>query len=381
MKEPLAVITPGGTIGILGGGQLGRMLAIEARRMGYKIKTLSPERNSPTAQIADKAYVSNYHDADALTTFAKSVDVITFEFENVPSRTLDIVSQYTPVRPFENALRIAQNRLAEKQFFQSIGLPTVPYVHVNTAIELISALDTIGFGSILKTVRSGYDGKGQLKIKDQEALAEAYELVKTNECVLEGFANFALEISVIACRGMDGQIVDYGTVENIHKNHILDGTIAPARVSPEITQQATRLTRILLEKLEYVGVLCVELFVMPDGTLLVNEFAPRPHNSGHYTVEACATNQFEQQLRAVCGLPLGSTAQLKPAAMVNLLGEMWGATEPNWDAALKIPGVKIHLYGKQRKLKGRKMGHISALASSTEEAMENACAARTALFE
>ena len=379
MKE-IPVIYPGQTIGILGGGQLGRMLAIEARKMGYDIRTLSPEKNSPAGQIATKEYVANYTDHEALKEFARNVDVITFEFENVPSETARILSEYTPVRPLGNALHIAQNRLREKQFLQSINIPTVPFAFVRNEKELSAALESLGYNSILKTTDSGYDGKGQLKISDQSNVSEALEMLKADECVLEGFAKFYLEMSVVAARGYNGSFVHYGAVENIHRDHILDISIAPAGLSPEISKYAVTLTKMIMDKLEYVGVLCVEFFVMDDGTILVNEFAPRPHNSGHFTIEACYTSQFELQLRAVCGLPLGSTKQVQPAVMVNVMGQMWMNREPDWEAALRIPNVTLHLYGKQEPKDKRKMGHITALASTVEEAFDKAITARSLAF-
>ncbi len=375
----MSIIRPGQTIGILGSGQLGRMLAIEARKMGYRVETLSPDRNSPTGQIADKEHVADYTDMTAIAAFAKSVDVVTFEFENVPSLTTEIASEFAPVRPRGEVLHIAQHRLREKQFLHGAGIPVAPFAHIKNEDDLRQALLTIGFPAVLKTAGFGYDGKGQLKLMTPDDVDGAIGLLSHHECVLEGFVDFGMEISVVAARGLDGSFAHFGAVENIHKNHILDVTIAPARIDADTAANAIALAERILEQLDVVGVLCVEMFVKRDGSLVVNELAPRPHNSGHYTFDACMTSQFEQQLRAVCGLPLGSTEQLRPAVMVNLLGDVWDTGEPNWEAALSIPGVKLHLYGKAEPRPGRKMGHITAMADTIELALEHALGAREAV--
>ena len=378
--QPL-LIPPGRTLGILGGGQLGRMLALEARRLGYRIAVFSPVQDAPAGQIADIEVIAPYTNEEALRTFARRVDVVTLEFENVPVRAVEVVAEHTIVRPSVEALRVAQDRVLEKSFFREIGLACVPFAPITSEEELRRALTAMGGSGVLKTRRSGYDGKGQCRIEDAHALGDARALIAQGECILEGFAPFTRELSVVAARAVDGSIADHGVMENIHRDHILDITIAPARVPDEVKARAIAMTHTLIERLEYVGVLCLELFLLADGTLLANEFAPRPHNSGHVTLDACATDQFSQQMRAVCGLPLGPTAQYRPAVMVNLLGHMWPAgKEPDWGRALRTPGAKLHLYGKQEIKRGRKMGHLTALGETIDEALERAQQARNALF-
>ena len=372
-------VLPGATIGILGSGQLGRMLAIEARKMGYRVHTFSPDKNSPTGQIADLEVTAAYDDLAKIAEFAKGVDVITFEFENVLSITTDEAQKYVPVRPSGNVLHTTQNRLREKTFLSENGMPVTPFRVVRSQQELEQAVGELGLPCVLKTAGFGYDGKGQVKLKSQDDLAGAFDSLGYHEAVLEAFVDFELEISVVAARGLHGEFVHYGAVENSHKNHILDVTIAPARISSSIANDAVGLSKAILEKLDVVGVLCTEYFVTRDGKLLVNELAPRPHNSGHYTFDACNTSQFEQQLRAVCGLPLGSTDQPKPAVMINLLGDEWERGTPQWHEALSIPGVKLHLYGKAEPRAGRKMGHLTAIAGTPEEALTNAQRAKAAL--
>lgn len=381
MKNELSPILPGATIGILGSGQLGRMLAIEARKMGYRVHTFSPEKNSPTGQIADLEVTAAYDDLAKIAEFAKGVDVITFEFENVLSITTDEAQKHVPVRPSGRVLHTTQNRLREKTFLSDNGIPVTPFRIVRSQQELEQAVSELGLPCVLKTAGFGYDGKGQLKIKSQEDVTNAFTSLSYHEAVLEAFVDFELEISVVASRGLDGSFVHYGAVENSHKNHILDVTIAPARISNTLADQAVQLSKIILEKLDVVGVLCTEYFVTRDGKLLVNELAPRPHNSGHYTFDACNTSQFEQQLRAVCGLPLGSPDQPKPAVMINLLGDEWERGTPQWQKALAILGVKLHLYGKAEPRAGRKMGHLTAIADTVEEALANAQRAKAALQE
>jgi 5-(carboxyamino)imidazole ribonucleotide synthase len=375
------VILPGATIGILGSGQLGRMLAIEARKMGYRVHTYSPESNSPTGQIADLEVTAAYDNLERIAEFAKGVDVITFEFENVLSITTDEAQKYAPVRPSGKVLHTTQNRLREKTFLNDIGIPVTPFRVVRSQQELEQAVSELGLPCVLKTAGFGYDGKGQVKIKSEGDVASAFTSLSYHEAILEAFVDFELEISVVAARGLDGSFVHYGAVENSHKNHILDVTIAPARISEALSAQAVELSKQILEKLDVVGVLCTEYFVTREGKLLVNELAPRPHNSGHYTFDACNTSQFEQQLRAVCGLPLGSPDQPKSAVMINLLGDEWERGTPQWQKALAIPGVKLHLYGKAEPRAGRKMGHLTAIANTIEEALTNAQRAKAALQE
>ena len=373
------IVTPGGTIGVLGSGQLGRMMALAARRMGYRVHTLSPGTDTPTGQVADVEIAAAYDDLDAIRTFARAVDVVTFEFENVSVDAADAAAEVVPVRPSGSALHITQQRAREKAFLADRGFPVPPFQRVRSLDELAVALGVIGLPAIVKTAAFGYDGKGQHRISTIEQAERTWALVGHQEAIVEQVVDFASEISVVAARGLDGAMVDYGAIENRHVNHILDLSVAPARVPEPVAANAAVLARRILEELSYIGVLCVEFFVTKDHGLLVNEIAPRPHNSGHLTIEACATSQFEQQVRAVCGLALGSTAQPRPAAMVNLLGDVWRNGEPDWDAALSIPGAALHLYGKGAPRAGRKMGHITVVAGTAEEAAERALEARAVL--
>ena len=371
---------------MLGSGQLGRMFAMAARRMGYLVHTYSPETDTPTGQVADVEVTAPYEDLAAVRDFASRVEVVTFEFENVPAATVEALAGIVPVRPNGDALYITQHRLREKTFLARAGIPVTPFRHVRTLDELDEALDALGCPAVLKTAGFGYDGKGQRLIKSRAESTEAFNSLGGQEAVLEAFVDFEREVSVVCARGADGEIAHYGVVENSHERHILDCTIAPARVSAQIAREATEIARSLLEQLGLVGVLCVEFFLTRDngggsggGKLLVNELAPRPHNSGHFTIDACLTSQFEQQVRAVCGLPLGATDQLRPAAMANLLGDLWQRGEPDWRAACATPHVKLHLYGKHEARAGRKMGHLTALAPTTDEALRLVRAARAAL--
>jgi 5-(carboxyamino)imidazole ribonucleotide synthase len=373
-------ILPGATIGVFGSGQLGRMMALAARAMGYRIHTFSPERDSPTGQVADREVVADYHDEDALRDFVQHVQVVTFEFENVPAQVAEVAETAgVPVRPGGHVLHTTQQRAREKQFLASAGLPVASFAVVTSQADLETALTKIGVPAVLKTAAFGYDGKGQVRINHVSQTADAWSTLGGQPSVLEAFVTFQHELSVVAARGVDGSFVHYGALENIHRNHILDLTIAPARIPAKVADQAVELARAVLEKLDVVGVLCVEFFWADDGRLLINELAPRPHNSGHLTIEAAQTSQFEQQVRAICGLSLGMTTYLRPAAMVNLLGDVWRNGEPDWVAACAIPGVKLHLYGKHSARPGRKMGHLTALASTAEEAVTNVLAARQAL--
>lgn len=372
-------ILPGATIGILGSGQLGRMLAIAARRMGYRIHTLSPETDSPTGHLADVEIAAAYDDLDAVARFAAQVDVVTFEFENVLGITTDRAASYAPVRPDGAVLHTTQNRLREKTFLRDNGFPVVPFQPVSSLEDLQSALMVIGTPAVLKTAGFGYDGKGQVKLNHRHEAETAWRQLGEQDAVLEGFITFEREVSVVAARGVDGSFVHYGVVDNTHRNHILDVTVSPAHVSPLVYREAIALTRGILTALDVVGVMCVEFFLIRDNGLLINELAPRVHNSGHFTIDACVTDQFEQQIRAVCGLPLGSTEQLRPAAMANLLGDLWQDGEPDWAAALAFPGVKLHLYGKQSARPGRKMGHLTALAETPAAAAALVIAARDQL--
>ncbi len=372
-------ILPGAVIGVLGSGQLGRMLALAARRMGYRTHVFSPDPGSPAGQVADRAWTAAYDDLDAVRAFAQSVSAVTLEFENIPASTVEEIEELVPVRPGGAVLHTTQHRLREKTFLERAGFPTVPFRAVPSRAALDVALKELGPPTVLKTAGFGYDGKGQRKISNSDEIEAAWATLGGGEAVLEAWVDFACEVSVVAARGMEGAFVHFGVVENTHRDHILDLTLAPAALSPETTYEAVEITQGLFEELDIVGTACVELFLSTDGKLLVNEIAPRPHNSGHWTIDAAVTSQFEQQLRAVCGVPLGGTGQLRPAAMANLLGDLWMEGEPEWTTALAFPEVKLHLYGKREARPGRKMGHLTALAGTTEAAAKLARAARATI--
>ncbi len=372
-------ILPGAAIGVLGSGQLGRMFAIAARRMGYRVHTLSPDSDTPTGQVSDLEIAASYEDLDAVRRFARGVSAVTFEFENVPAATAAAAAEFAPVRPAGSVLHTTQQRIREKTFLESHGLPVAPFRIVRDAAALETAVAELGCPCILKTADFGYDGKGQVRIEAAVDAAAAWEKIGRRDAVLEGFISFAKEVSVVAARSVTGEYADFGVVENMHRNHILDLTVAPAAVSVRVQERAREISRAVLEALDVVGVLCVELFVTHGDELIINELAPRPHNSGHFTFDACVTSQFEQQLRAVCGLPLGSTAQLCASAMANLLGDEWAGGEPDWAAVAAFPSVKIHMYGKMEARRGRKMGHLTALAGTPEEAARMVMEARRVL--
>ena len=372
-------ILPGAVIGVLGSGQLGRMLALAARRMGYRTHVFSPDPGAPASQVADRAWTAAYDDLDAVRAFAQSVSAVTLEFENIPASTVEEIEELVPVRPGGAVLHTTQHRLREKTFLDRAGFPTVPFRAVPSRAVLDVALKELGPPTVLKTAGFGYDGKGQTKISNSDEIEAAWATLGGGEAVLEAWVDFACEVSVVAARGMDGAFVHFGVVENTHRDHILDLTLAPAAISPEATYEAVEITQGVFEELDIVGTACVELFLSTDGKLLVNEIAPRPHNSGHWTIDAAVTSQFEQQLRAVCGVPLGGTGQLRPAAMANLLGDLWMEGEPEWTTALAFPEAKLHLYGKREARPGRKMGHLTALAGTTEAAAKLARAARATI--
>ena len=372
-------ILPGSTIGVLGSGQLGRMFAIAARRMGYRVHTFSPDEDTPTGQVSDLEITASYDDLDAVRSFARGVSAVTFEFENVPAATAAAAEEFAPVRPAGNVLHITQHRLREKTFLHNAGLPVTGFRHVRNKAESKLAVAELGLPSVLKSAGFGYDGKGQYMLTRPDQLNEAWEAAGAEEAVLEAFVDFECEVSVVAARSQQGDFAHYGVVENRHRNHILDVTIAPGGVSPSVASNAIEIARTVLEKLEVIGLLCIEFFVCRDGRLLVNELAPRPHNSGHFTFDANVTSQFEQQLRAVCGLPLGSVHQFAPAAMANLLGDLWNQHEPDWVSVCAVPNVKLHLYGKLEPRPGRKMGHLTALGDSRERAVADVLRAREML--
>ncbi|MBC7784403.1 MAG: 5-(carboxyamino)imidazole ribonucleotide synthase [Burkholderiales bacterium] len=377
------VVLPGKTIGILGGGQLGRMFAIAARRMGYRVHAFDPTRDCPTGQVADHEVNAPYDDLDAARRFASAVDVVTFEFENVPSQTLAAIEKLRPVHPSPFVLDTTRHRLREKDFLSANGFPVAPYRSIRDVEELRRAISELGTPCVLKTAEFGYDGKGQSRIESIDDADDAWRKLNCPLGVLEGFIRFDREISVIVGRNARGESRTFDVFENVHVNHILDLTTVsgPGAGLPwSLQEKAIVLARDIARKIDLIGLLCVEMFVT-GSDVIVNELAPRPHNSGHVTFDACVTSQFEQQLRAVCDLPLGDTTLLRPAAMANLLGDVWIAAdgEPAWDRALADPRVKLHLYGKSDAKPGRKMGHLTALADTAAAARDHVLAARNAL--
>ncbi|MEP3112693.1 5-(carboxyamino)imidazole ribonucleotide synthase [Nisaea sp.] len=354
------VLAPGSVIGIIGGGQLGRMMALAAAPLGYRCHIYTPEENSPAAQVSEKTTVASYEDENALAEFAAAVDVITYEFENIPVDTVQRLSKLAPVRPRPSVLAVSQHRVAEKDFARDSGAGTAPYRHVTDLDQLRDAVSEIGRPAVLKTCRFGYDGKGQVKITAETDLAAAWASLKTDDAVLEGFVSFEKEVSVIVARGVDGTTLAFPVAENHHVDHILSTSTVPANI-PEATEKAARATAVALaERLELVGLLAVEMFVTEEGDVLVNEVAPRPHNSGHWTQDGCATCQFEQLVRAVTGLPLGQVNVLFPTVMKNLIGDEAG----QWLDIAAEPHAKLHLYGKSEARPGRKMGHVNRIRLS-----------------
>ena len=382
MPNSAAPILPGSTIGILGSGQLGRMFTMSARTMGYRVHTLSPDTDTPTGQVADKEIVAEYDNLDAVREFARAVDVVTFEFENVPSATTDAIAGIVPVRPSGRALDITQNRLREKTFLKSIGVPHAQFESVTNLADLERAVGLIGLPAILKTAGFGYDGKGQFRITQRADIEAAWEAMDGHPAILERVVSFEFEFSVVAARGIFGDFAAYPPIHNVHQNHILSVSQMPAPgMSSRSIASAFEIVRSIFDGLELIGLACVEFFFTAESGLIVNEIAPRPHNSGHLTIEGNITSQFEQQLRAVCGLRLGSVdMKLPAAAMMNVMGDMWPENgEPDWLAAASVPAAKIHLYGKHEARAGRKMGHVSASSLTPEDAFRTVLAARNAL--
>jgi len=357
------MLLPGATIGVLGGGQLGRMMAIAARQMGYRIVVLDPSGRCPTAQVADGTVVGALDDAASAIHLAKQVDVITLDTEHVPADVLDQLEQYAPVRPSPRVLRTIQDRLVQKQFLDARGLPQAAWA---PADDLDAALAKVGRPAIAKVRRAGYDGKGQVRIEDD---ASVIQRLRGEPAVVEELVRFTREISVVLARGLRGDIAIYPIAENVHRKHVLHTTRAPA---PNAPAKAAELAVAVAEALDHVGVIAVEMFELPGGALLVNEIAPRTHNSGHYTYGACATSQFEQHVRAICGLPLGDPRALTGAVMVNLIGDLWAKGPPRWAAVLERPEARLHLYGKDLAAPGRKMGHVTLLDDDTDRALRTA---------
>ena len=358
-------LPPGSAIGILGGGQLGRMAALAAAQLGYRIHIYTPKDDDPALQVCDGRHIAAYEDEEALAAFAAAVDVVTYEFENVPSKTADFLAERVCVRPDPKVLRTCQNRLREKDFLASVDVPTTRYAEVSGPEGVARALRDLGSPCVLKTAEGGYDGKGQTMVKTGDDFEGAWKRIigagvgdSGGPAILEAFVDFSAEISVVAARSAEGQVTNYIPVENHHRNHILDQTIAPARVTTHVADKAEAIARHIAEGFRLVGVIGIEMFVTAEGQVLVNEMAPRPHNSGHWTIDACVTSQFEQFVRAVAGLPMGATERHSDAVMRNLLGDEC----ESWAEILSDPAARLHLYGKSEARPGRKMGHVTRLS-------------------
>jgi 5-(carboxyamino)imidazole ribonucleotide synthase len=387
VTTPATQVLPGEWLGLLGGGQLGRMFCMAAQSLGFRVCVLDPIEDSPAGAVADAQIVADYHDEAALKQLAARCRAVTTEFENVPAFSLEFLAPHCAVRPAAPSVAVAQDRILEKRFVAAHDIPVAPHAVIER-IDDIDGLDPALLPGILKSARLGYDGKGQANVATRDEASEAWSRMQRVPCVLEKRLALRREISCVVCRGADGEITAFPVAENEHRGGILAVTIAPARIEPEVATHAQRLARAIAAALDYVGVLCVEFFVLDEGRLVVNEIAPRPHNSGHYTIDACVSSQFDEQARILAGLPLGSTQQLAPAVMLNLLGDLWfsplarisgrGAGgegerhEPPWAGVLRIPGAKLHLYGKREARPGRKMGHVTLLGSSVDEALARA---------
>lgn len=354
----MAALPPGSVIGILGGGQLGRMMAMAAAHMGYHVHIYCPEEACPASEVAQRTTTATYEDHTAIAAFARSVDVVTYEFENIPLPPVEEVARHVPVYPAPSLLAVAQHRVKEKQAVRALGIATAPFMPVSSLAELEAAVAALGLPAVLKTCTMGYDGKGQVMLKEGTNLNAAWSSLKTDDAILEGYVPFSMEISVIIARGEDGTTAHYCPVENIHEHHILSQTIAPASIPPALQLRAEEMARTIAEGLNLRGLLAIEMFVTENSDLLVNELAPRPHNSGHWSMDACVTDQFEQAVRAVCGLPLGNPARLCDARMINLIGDQ----ADSWHSHAAQPNAKLHLYGKSESRPGRKMGHVNILS-------------------
>ena len=369
-------ILPGSTIGCLGGGQLGRMFALAARKMGYRVHTVDPTPDSPTGQISDREFNVPFTDITTLIEFAGGVDVVTYEFENIPVEALDALAPRVVLRPGRDVLYTSQNRLREKQFLQQNGFPVAPFRLVQNEPELREAAQALGCPCVLKTADFGYDGKGQQKITYESDLTAVWKRHDAYTGVLEAWVPFAAELSVVVGRGQlllqdeEHHTLTFPPTLNEHENHILATSVAPAPLADSILARAQSIAAAIAKELDVIGLLAVEFFLTKRGDLLVNELAPRPHNSGHYSFDACVTSQFEQQLRAVCGLPLGETRLLSPVLMRNLLGDVWANGTPDWSGLLALPGLRFHLYGKSEPRAGRKMGHYCVLSPTLDQARE-----------
>ena len=381
MTTPPRVLPPGSSLGMLGGGQLGRMFATAARQFGYRMIVFGDPDDSPAGQVSDQCFDAPFTDVDALRNFARIVDVVTFERENIPVATVETLREFVPVYPGPELLQASQNRLLEKASLRNIGIPTADFVRITSSEELRQAVIGFGGDAILKTVTLGYDGKGQARVRSTSNCDEIWNQLLVNEAIVERVVEFEFELSIVASRFGDGSCAFFAPVLNHHVNHILDVSVSP---TPLITDQqaksAEEIARAILGHFHVIGVLCVEFFATTDGRLLVNEIAPRPHNSGHLTINACRSSQFEQQVRAVCGMPSGDVSVLRPAAMVNLLGDhLQDATAERWKSVFAMPGVHVHLYGKSEARIGRKMGHLTATAETAAKAESLVRAARDCL--
>ena len=372
------MIAPGATLGLLGGGQLGRMFTVAARTLGYRVTVLDPDPHSPAAEFATGHLNTPYTDPDALDALARTCEAVTTEFENAPAEALDALAERLIVRPAGSAVAVAQDRRREKAFFSEHGFPLGAHAVIESSADFGPALERVKLPALLKTARFGYDGKGQARIDEPDQLSSTFAKWGGVPCVLEELLALEREVSVVLARGEDGEVAVFPLAENRHARGILDVSIAPARVADALAQEATQLATRLANDLGYVGVLAVEMFVV-GGRLLMNEIAPRPHNSGHYTIDACRTSQFEQQVRVLCGLPLGDPSQHTPAVMVNLLGDIWNGGEPHWDEVLRHAGAHLHLYGKREARPGRKMGHVTVCEPTAERALQVALEIRAAL--
>jgi 5-(carboxyamino)imidazole ribonucleotide synthase len=371
MNRSLSPILPGATLGMLGGGQLGRMFSIAASRLGYKVIVYAPETESPAGEVSHKHICAPYEDEERLLQFAREVQVISLEFENIPVTTLERVSELAPVRPGPRVLGISQHRIKEKSTLQDAGFLVTPFLPVEPNADLRGIAEKLGLPIVLKTVQFGYDGKGQRIVRSMEELEAARVALGNGLLIAEKMIDFRAEVSILVARNPSGETVVYPLVENEHRHHILDVTRCP--VSPalaQLDQQARQIALGVADTLQLEGLLCIEFFVAGD-QLMINEIAPRPHNSGHWSIEGCVTSQFEQQVRAICNLPLGSTSLVAPCAMVNILGDLWGNSSPNWKVPMEEPRTYLHLYGKSKAAIGRKMGHITQLAESSTIASEN----------
>jgi 5-(carboxyamino)imidazole ribonucleotide synthase len=375
-----SLLNPGSTIGIIGGGQLGRMLAIAARQMDYKTIVLDPDPNCPTSHVADGQLEEAYSSRDAARELARITDVVTYEFENVDADSVSAAAELRAVHPSASVLRTTQHRLHEKNALLKAGISVAPFQTVESLSDLQSASTDLGFPLVLKTSTQGYDGKGQVIITRVEDVEQAYESLSSRgvELIVEQFVPFKMEISTICARTADGQTATFPPSENMHRNHILDVSIVPARIPEDVAENARLLAADIAEQLNVVGLIAVEMFVTKENEILVNELAPRPHNSGHYTQDGCDTSQFEQLVRVLAGMPISEPKLHSPTVMVNLLGEVWVDTDnnPDWEGALALPGVSLHLYGKSEARVGRKMGHINVVADTVEDALYIATQAR-----